>query len=394
VRLVRDLPTVLGMLEAGLTTLPAVRAVCSETVNLLAESMPLADEILADDLVDTPPSRARSMARTRVFEIDPGAAQAAALSAREDRFVCVSPSVGVGMGCLSAVLPAEQATACVNGLRAHARARHGAGDPRTISQIMADTLVERVTGQGTADAVPASVGLVMSDLTLLGLDDRPGQLLGYGPIPAGVARWLAPATAPGCAGSIPTASTPPLRSSTRTGAASMAPYATWSWPETKPAEGPAATRPSATSTTPSPSRRPDKAPPRTRAASAAAATRPNTELAQPTSVPRDKHRPSHSPRLSGRSTPAIRTTTRRAQSSVTRPTPGGPRPPDAPGPPCPHQPSASPAPTAALPDNDATNRPISPPPHNPHHDQAAPARCPALIGPGHEGDHLTRLGTR
>lgn len=56
---------------------------------------------------------------------------------------------------------------------------------------MVDTLVERITGQANAVQVPVAVGLVMSDLTLLGLEDRPGQLIGYGPVPSGVARWLA-----------------------------------------------------------------------------------------------------------------------------------------------------------------------------------------------------------
>jgi hypothetical protein len=69
---------------------------------------------------------------------------------------------------------------------------------------MADTLVERVTGQATAEAVPIEVQLVVSDESLSGsaVDDspttdagtraaqEPAQLLGYGPIPAGLARRL------------------------------------------------------------------------------------------------------------------------------------------------------------------------------------------------------------
>jgi hypothetical protein len=190
VRLATALPAVLGVLEAGLTTLSAVRAVCAETINLQPESLPIADEILADDLLDTTPSRARTVARTRIFEIDPEAAHASAVAARDDRFVCVSPSIGVGMGCLTAIVPAEQAMAFLERLRCYAKTRHAAGDTRSLSQIMADTLVERVTGQTTADQVPVTVGLVMSDTTLLGLDDRPGQLTGFGPVPAAVARWL------------------------------------------------------------------------------------------------------------------------------------------------------------------------------------------------------------
>jgi hypothetical protein len=191
VRLVKDLPGVLGVLQDGRTSLAAVRAVAAETTALQPQSLALADEILADDLLDTAPSQARRVARTRVFEIDPGAAYAVAASAREDRFVCLSPSAAAGMACLSAVLPAEQAAACLAELRRHAVAvRASAAQTGSVSQLMADTLVERVTGLTSAEPTPVTVNLVMSDTTLLGLDDQPAQLPGHGPIPAGIARWL------------------------------------------------------------------------------------------------------------------------------------------------------------------------------------------------------------
>ena len=55
---------------------------------------------------------------------------------------------------------------------------------------MADTLVERVTGQETASAVPVSIGLVMTDRTLLAGAREPGHVTGYGPVPAQTARDL------------------------------------------------------------------------------------------------------------------------------------------------------------------------------------------------------------
>jgi hypothetical protein len=55
---------------------------------------------------------------------------------------------------------------------------------------MADTLVQRVTGQQTADAVPVEVALVLPAETLLAGGDEPAELTGAGPVPAGVARNL------------------------------------------------------------------------------------------------------------------------------------------------------------------------------------------------------------
>jgi hypothetical protein len=67
---------------------------------------------------------------------------------------------------------------------AQAQARRGRG------QIMADTLVELVTGQSSASAVPVTVHLVLSDRTLLGAGHETGHVRGGGPVPAQVAREL------------------------------------------------------------------------------------------------------------------------------------------------------------------------------------------------------------
>ena len=49
---------------------------------------------------------------------------------------------------------------------------------------MADTLVERITGQTQAAAVPITVNVVVSDQALLAGGHEPAWLQGYGPIPA------------------------------------------------------------------------------------------------------------------------------------------------------------------------------------------------------------------
>jgi len=72
----------------------------------------------------------------------------------------------------------------------HADQARADGDPRSRGQVMADTLVERVTGQSTADAVPVGVQLVMTDRALLAGGREPAELPGHGPVPAGWAREL------------------------------------------------------------------------------------------------------------------------------------------------------------------------------------------------------------
>ena len=55
---------------------------------------------------------------------------------------------------------------------------------------MDETLVERVTGRPAEVPEPVAVNVVMSDQTLLGDDNSPATIEGYGPIPASVARKL------------------------------------------------------------------------------------------------------------------------------------------------------------------------------------------------------------
>ena len=55
-------------------------------------------------------------------------------------------------------------------------------------QVMADTLVERVTGRPAEEAESVALNLVMSDQVLWGRDNAPAELDGYGPIPASLAQ--------------------------------------------------------------------------------------------------------------------------------------------------------------------------------------------------------------
>ena len=64
------------------------------------------------------------------------------------------------------------------------------GDERGRGQVTADTLVERVTGQTTADQVPVEVNLVIDTDTLLGNGSEPALLNGA-PLLAATARDLA-----------------------------------------------------------------------------------------------------------------------------------------------------------------------------------------------------------
>jgi hypothetical protein len=81
--------------------------------------------------------------------------------------------------------------ACLKSLRDHTDALKAAGDPRCRDQIMADTLVERLTGQAHAADVNAEVQIVIGlDALLDGNNQTSAELDGYGPLPADLARHI------------------------------------------------------------------------------------------------------------------------------------------------------------------------------------------------------------
>lgn len=123
------------------------------------------------------------------YKLDPEAAVRRASRAEADRFVSLRPAPDT-MSWLSASLPVVQGVSVFAALGRAADSLRAAGDPRSRSQIMADTLVERVTGLTRPGDVPVEVKLVMTDRSWLQGDSEPAHLEGYGPVPAGWARDL------------------------------------------------------------------------------------------------------------------------------------------------------------------------------------------------------------
>jgi hypothetical protein len=188
--LAKHLPRTTSALADGRIGLSAARAIAHETVVIDdPESQALADELLADEAADLLPGKVRPIAEQRVAEIDPDAALQRTVRERADRHLQLSPA-GSGMTWLNAYLPAEHATAAYTAVHDHAKALRAAGDPRTTSHLMCDTLVERLTGVDTS-AIPSQINVVMTDATLLGPSDDPAHLVGGGPLAAPHARELA-----------------------------------------------------------------------------------------------------------------------------------------------------------------------------------------------------------
>ena len=140
--------------------------------------------------------RLRAALARAVISIDPAAARGRHERATIERRVELW-ALPDGMAAIYAALPAADAIACHGWLTALAEKAKGPGDARTLDQRRADALADLAfTGLESGDLPrrhgrPVQLQVAVAASTMLGLDDQPGELTGYGPITAEVARILA-----------------------------------------------------------------------------------------------------------------------------------------------------------------------------------------------------------
>ena len=187
--LVHEMPHTLAALECGTLSEWRATLIVRESACLDIEDRRTLDAELCAD-----PARLNGMGDARVaaaakaiaYRLDPHAVVDRAAKAETERTVTIRPAPDT-MTYLTALLPVAKGVAVYAALRREADTRC---DGRSRGQVMADTLVERVTGRDATVPTPIAVNLVLSDETLLGGDNTPADIRGYGPIPAAVARAM------------------------------------------------------------------------------------------------------------------------------------------------------------------------------------------------------------
>jgi hypothetical protein len=187
--LVGEMPHTLRALAAGRISEWRATILVRETAVLSAANRARVDAALSDRLGELGDRGVEREAKKLAYRLDPGSVTRRCRRAETERRVSIRPAPDT-MSYVTGLLPVAQGVAVHAALVKHADALRAAGDGRSRGQIMADTFVERLTGQAEASAVPVAVKLVMTDRTLLGDDDTPARLVGHGPIPAALARSL------------------------------------------------------------------------------------------------------------------------------------------------------------------------------------------------------------
>jgi hypothetical protein len=187
--LVYEMPHTLAALEGGALSEWRATLMVRESACLTVEDRRALDaEMCADvsKLDGMGDKRITAAAKAIAYRLDPQAVVDRAAKAESDRTVTIRPAPDT-MTYVTVLLPVAKGVGVYAALQ---RAADTTFDDRSRGQVMADTVFERVTGQPADVADAVAVNLVITDETLLGGDDVPAAVNGYGPIPASVARGL------------------------------------------------------------------------------------------------------------------------------------------------------------------------------------------------------------
>ncbi|MEN0136092.1 MAG: DUF222 domain-containing protein [Rhodococcus sp. (in: high G+C Gram-positive bacteria)] len=192
--LVHEMPHTLAMLQTGRLNEWRATLLVRETACLSAHDRGIVDRRLCSDpdTLDGVGDRGLvAKAKALAAELDAAAVVARHRKAVAERRVTTRPAPD-SMAYLSVLMPMEQAVCLQATLGRDADRLIATGDSggRTRNQLMVDLLFERGTGGSVASGVPVAVDLVISDETLLAGESEAADLVGFGPVPAGIARQL------------------------------------------------------------------------------------------------------------------------------------------------------------------------------------------------------------
>lgn len=187
--LVHEMPHTLAALTTGVLSEWRATLIVRESACLDVEDRRVLDAELCSDLTTLDglgDARIAAAAKSIAYRIDPRAVVDRAARAESERTVTIRPAPDT-MTYLTALLPVAQGVSVYAALR---RVADTTSDDRSRGQVMADTLIERVTGRSANTPAPIAVNLVLTDRALLSDDTTPANVVDYGPIPAQVARGL------------------------------------------------------------------------------------------------------------------------------------------------------------------------------------------------------------
>lgn len=202
--LVNHLPNTCSALATGEISPAHATAIARETATAIRDGLPesaifeIEEKAISYAEFHTP-AQVASQVKTTLARIAPEEFEEIVQRARDTRRVSCYPESD-GMSTIVAILPAEDAQIVMTALEAFIKAESEPlpAQKRSMDMKRADALINisnlflsTPKNSAAPHRRPVTVNVTIDLPTLLGLAENPGQLSGYGPIPASVARTLA-----------------------------------------------------------------------------------------------------------------------------------------------------------------------------------------------------------
>jgi hypothetical protein len=192
--LCQRLPQVWQALDVGLIDLPRARVIVNQTLHLDSE---LAEQV-AYEALERASTQTTGQLRARIqrlcISVDPESAKHRYEQGLKERLVAVEANDDGTAGLYGMQLPAADTHAAMRRINRLARAARAKNDPRSMDQIRADVFLDLLNGRyqmHTVDRTLGGVELRVDLTTLAGLAEAPGELAGFGPVIADIARQVA-----------------------------------------------------------------------------------------------------------------------------------------------------------------------------------------------------------
>lgn len=191
--LIERLPSVLKALDSGAIDLRKAREIARGTGHL--------DQKTASDVADRvlrvaarlTTGQLRAPLQRLCIESNPEDARQRSKNAIDDRRLVIEPTIDGTADIHAYGAPIDRAAAIGRKINGLARNLRTADEGRTMDQLRMDVFLDLLEGGYSGSARPArgTVDLHVDLETLAGLSEAPGELAGYGPVIADVARQVA-----------------------------------------------------------------------------------------------------------------------------------------------------------------------------------------------------------
>jgi hypothetical protein len=186
------LPQVWQALSEGRISLAQARVLADQTSHLSEESAEKVCEIALERAPNQTTGQLRARIQRLVISADPAAAQDRYQTRLEERRIICEPTGAGTANILGLDLPAAEANAAMCWINHLAKRAKRKGDRRLIDQIRADIFLDLLNGrcQEGSGSDQSAVDIRVELTTLLDLDDKPGEIPGWGPVIADITRKL------------------------------------------------------------------------------------------------------------------------------------------------------------------------------------------------------------